>query len=86
MKGFKRTAVFKKDYSRLPQNIKDAFWKQIDLLFSDPRHSSLDLKKMQGFANIWRAKVTGGYRFTFQIDGEFYLLRRIGSHDILKTP
>jgi len=86
MKGFKRTAVFQKDYARLPQKIKDAFWKQIERMLTDPHHPSLDLKKMQGYPHIWRAKVTGGYRFTFQIDDEYYLLRRIGAHDILKTP
>ncbi len=30
---------------------------------------------------IWEARLTRGYRFTFVIDGDTYILRRVGSHD-----
>ncbi|MCC6158652.1 MAG: hypothetical protein IT350_11425 [Deltaproteobacteria bacterium] len=86
MKGFRRTAAFEKDYARLPQSVKDAFWEQVALLFTNPRHPSLDIKKMQGHRDIWRGKISRGYRFTFEIDGEFYRFRRIGPHDILNKP
>lgn len=86
MKGFRRTASFEKDYTRLSKPVKDAFWEQLRLLFENPRHPSLDIKKMQGHREIWRGKITRGYRFTFEIDGEFYLLRRIGPHDGLNKP
>lgn len=36
--------------------------------------------------NIWEGRVTGGYRFTFQIEGDVYILRKVGTHDILKKP
>jgi mRNA-degrading endonuclease RelE of RelBE toxin-antitoxin system len=86
MKGFRRTASFERDYARLPKTVQDEFWEQIRRLFSDPRHPSLDIKKMQGHREIWRGKITRGYRFTFQIDGDDYVFRRIGPHDILKKP
>ncbi len=86
MKGFRRTASFEKDFVRLPRTVKDAFWEQITLLLENPRHPSLDIKKMKGHREIWRAKITRGYRFTFQIEGEWYLLRRVGPHDVLKKP
>jgi len=86
MKGFLRTSSFERDYARLPQYIKDAFWKQVALLFSDPRHPSLDIKKLKGRRELWWGKITRGYRFTFQVEGEFFLFRRIGPHDILKKP
>jgi mRNA-degrading endonuclease RelE of RelBE toxin-antitoxin system len=86
MRSVRYAATFKKDFRRLPQPIRDAFRKQIELLLRDPRHPSLDVKKMKGVGEIWRAKVTGGWRFTFQIDGVGFLLRRIGAHDILRTP
>jgi hypothetical protein len=44
------------------------------------------MKKMEGRQSIWEARITGGYRMTFQINGDTYLLRRAGTHDILKKP
>ena len=42
--------------------------------------------KMEGHTSIWEARISAGYRMTFQINGDTYLLRRAGSHDILKKP
>jgi hypothetical protein len=36
--------------------------------------------------DIWEARVTGGYRFTFVIEGDTYILRRVGAHDIERQP
>jgi hypothetical protein len=36
--------------------------------------------------NIWRAKITEGYRFTFQIEEDAHVFRRIGPHDIEREP
>ena len=41
---------------------------------------------MQGTARIWELRVTQGYRLTFQIEGDIYLLRTVGTHDILREP
>jgi len=41
---------------------------------------------MKGFSEIWEARVTKNYRFTLQIQGDFYILRKIGTHDMLKRP
>ncbi len=38
------------------------------------------------FHSFWEGRITKNYRFTFQIEGEICILRRIGTHDILKTP
>ncbi len=80
------TQSFKKDYKRLPANIQKAADKQLALLLSDPQYPSLKLKKMQDPRNIWEGRVTRGYRFTFQIQEDQYILRRVGTHDILKRP
>jgi len=77
---------FNSDYRRLPNSIKDKVDKQLSLLLSNPQHPSLGIKKIKGHPNIWEGRVTQSYRFTVQIIGEIYLLRRIGTHDILKTP
>lgn len=77
---------FIKDYRRLPASIQKAAEKQFERLLSDFNHPSLNTKKMQDPRDIWEGRVTKGYRFTFQIYKDFYFLRRIGTHDLLKKP
>ncbi len=60
--------------------------RKLTLLLENPRHPSLRIKKMEDPRQIWEASITKSYRFTFQIQRDTYLLRRIGTHDILKTP
>ena len=80
------TERFRRDYSRLPTAIQDEVEEKLDLLLKNPRHPSLQVKKMQGTAGIWELRVTQGYRLTFQIERGSYLLRKVGSHDILRRP
>lgn len=80
------TRLFDEDYNVLPQSIQDRADKQFSLLLNNPRHPSLRLKKIKGHPSIWEGRVTKRYRFTFQIVGETYLLRRIGTHPMLKAP
>lgn len=81
-----RTERFKSDFARLPEPIKRRVRKQLSLLLQNPRHRSLRIKKMEGSRDIWEGRITKNYRFTFQIHRDAYLLRRIGTHDILKSP
>jgi mRNA-degrading endonuclease RelE of RelBE toxin-antitoxin system len=80
------TKPFKRDYKGLPENIQELIDKQIFHLLENPRHPSLQIKKMEGRQTIWEARITKGYRMTFQIVGDSYLLRRVGTHSILKKP
>ncbi len=80
------TKPFDRDYEALPKRIKDLARGKLALLLENPRHPSLRVKKMEDPRQIWEGSITASYRFTFQIQGTTYLLRRIGTHDILKTP
>lgn len=80
------TKPFKRDYKGLPENIQELIDKQIFHLLENPRHPSLQIKKMEGRQTIWEARITKGYRMTFQIVDDTYLLRRVGTHSILKKP
>jgi mRNA-degrading endonuclease RelE of RelBE toxin-antitoxin system len=80
------THSFIRDYQALPGNLQKMVDDKLALLNSNPRHPSLCLKKMQDPRNIWEGRITKGYRFTFQWQGDSCILRRLGSHDILKTP
>ncbi len=74
------------DYKRLPHEIRKLLAEKFKLLLNNMRHPSLRTKKMQGHDGIWEARITKGYRFTFQKENYGYLLRRVGPHDILRNP
>ena len=80
------TKTFIRDYRKLPQRIQKTADKQLELLLTNRNHPSLNIKKMQDPRNIWEGRVTESYRFTFQIKEETYIMRKIGTHDILKKP
>ena len=80
------TKPFKQDYKGLPENIQELIDKQIAHLLENPKHPSLQIKKMEGRQTIWEARITKGYRMTFQIVGDTYLLRRAETHSILQRP
>lgn len=80
------TKTFIRDYRKLPPDLQKTFDKQLELLLSSQRHPSLNIKKMNDPRNIWEGRVTASYRFTFQIERDVYILRRVGTHDTLKTP
>jgi mRNA-degrading endonuclease RelE of RelBE toxin-antitoxin system len=78
------TERFAKDYGRLPQRLQDRVDKALGLLLENPGHPSLQIKKIKGHENRWEGRVTLQYRFVFSIEGDAYLLLRIGTHDLLK--
>ena len=80
------TSRFRRDYARLSTALQRRTDKQIRLLLSNPRHPSLRVQKMEGYASIYEARVTKGHRFTFSVVGDTYFLRRVGTHDILQKP
>ena len=78
------TARFAADYDALPRQLRQRVDKALGLLLENPRHPSLQVKKMAGYDNRWEGRVTLHYRFTFSIDGDTYVLLRVGTHDLLK--
>lgn len=80
------TKSFRKEYAILPIHIQTIVEKKLGLLLHDSRHPSLKVKKMEDPRNIWEGRITKNYRFTFQTQNDIYILRRVGTHDILRTP
>ena len=83
---FRRLNCFKKFYKSLPETIPQKTDKALTLLFSNPKHPSLQVKKLEGIHNIWYLRVDRQYRLTFQIEKEFYIIRHVGLHDIIDNP
>lgn len=83
------TEPYLKAYQRLPERIQSQVDKQLEILLQNPRHPSLQVKKIKGIrgtAPIYEARITQRYRMTFQIQGEFYILRKVGPHSVLENP
>ena len=86
-----RADSFKRDFRNLPEHIKRRTERALRFFMTNPRYPLLRAKKMQGQRDpegrdIWEARVTQGYRFTFAIAGETYILYRVGPHDIERRP
>ncbi len=76
------TEPFKKDYNGLPAEVQKVLDKALNFLIVNPRHPSLRTKKLPQ-TYIWYARITRGYRFTFQFNNDTITLRRVGTHSIL---
>ena len=77
-------ARFAADYNHLPEQLRQRVDKALGLLLENPRHPSLQIKKMKGYENRWEGRVTLHYRFIFTIEEDAYVLLRVGTHDLLK--
>ena len=75
---------FKACYKRLPAGIQLRVDRTLQVLQTDPRQPSLHTKKIKGPTNVWEAWVTLNYRVTFNWESDQIVLRRVGTHDILK--
>lgn len=80
------TKTFVRDYRKLSPRIQKSVDKQLGYLLSNPQHPSLNIKKMRDPRDIWEGRVTESYRFTFQIEGDTYIMRKVGTHDVLNKP
>jgi mRNA-degrading endonuclease RelE of RelBE toxin-antitoxin system len=78
------TERFAKEYERLPRRLQHQVDKALGFLLENPRHPSLQIKKIKGHENRWEGRVTRHYRFIFSVESDTYHLLRVGTHDRLK--
>ena len=88
MKIIIRTSSFRKDYKKLPEEIKQRTKKSLRLLSTNPFRPSLGIKKtkgkiLKGYSNVFEGRITKSYRFLFLIEGDTFYLLRCGTHDEL---
>jgi mRNA-degrading endonuclease RelE of RelBE toxin-antitoxin system len=82
-----RTKPFAKDLKKLPPNIKQQCWAVVQLLAENIFHPALDIKKLQGYENVWRVKVKQVYRLVYSFDERaLYLLRIAHRKNIYRKP
>ncbi len=69
---------FRTHYESLPNEIREIANKNFKLLKTDPRHPSLQFKKI---GNFWSARVGIAHRALAIEDGEDFIWVWIGTHD-----
>jgi mRNA-degrading endonuclease RelE of RelBE toxin-antitoxin system len=74
------TERMRKSYEAAPPRIKRAFDKQSELLARNLRHPSLRAKKFDEKRGVWQARVNGGWRFYFTIEGDTYIILGLKPH------
>jgi len=79
----RRTDRFKKDYQKLPSDIRERVDQKLSFLIRDPRHPSLRIHKLRGMEGLWEFSVTMNYGVIFEIEGQYYVLLGVGSHRIV---
>lgn len=80
---------FDQAYQCLSASVKKKVDKALRLLLNDFRHPSLQTKKMQGRPGqegIYEARVDYHHRMSFKIISDTYKMRKVGKHDIEKSP
>jgi plasmid maintenance system killer protein len=74
------TRRFLEHYAKAPLTIQRAVDRRIALLVQNLRHPSLRAKKYDEVHDIWQARVNGGWRFYFTIEGNLYRLLSLLPH------
>jgi len=83
---FRTTRSFDRSFDRLPKTVQEQTLAKLALFRRDTAHPSLRVKRIQGTDDLWEMSITMNYRITFAFEVEVVMLRRIGTHDILRSP
>ena len=65
-------------YNSLPQNVQRSTLRKIELLLGNPRHPSLQLKKVGG---LWSARISKQYRILAREEESTLVWYWVGKHD-----
>jgi mRNA-degrading endonuclease RelE of RelBE toxin-antitoxin system len=74
------TETLREDYRQLPKHIQKKFDKQLRFLAENPKHPSLHIHRL---ADHWEFYVDIHSRCIFQQEGNVYILKHVGGHEIV---
>jgi len=82
-----RTVGFKREFSRLPADVKERALNKFDLFTMDWKHPSLNIHKVEGASwhgrQVFELYVTQKYRVLFIVDEDVVVSFSIGPHSIV---
>lgn len=75
--------TFKKQYKKLPSEIKKLVESKLKDLQKDPMPPGLRFEKLKGYRrpDIFTIHITGNYKISLEINGPNALLRCVGCHN-----
>ncbi|MGR3178529.1 MAG: hypothetical protein ACUZ8E_10775 [Candidatus Anammoxibacter sp.] len=75
----RKTERFYRDFVNLPDNVQKRITDKIfPLLFTDPKYSAVNARKVKDQPGRWRIKIDMYYSFTFDVSQGYIILRCIG--------
>jgi hypothetical protein len=80
------TPRFDRMFRRLPARVRLETYEKLALFQDDATHPSLRVKRIKCTELLWEMSIAMNYRVTFEITLDELILRRIGTHDILRNP
>lgn len=70
-----KTKAFSKDVKMLPHAVLTAGWRAAQILQEDIFSSRLNIKKLEGYDQVWRVVIKKNYRMIYCFDADtVYLL------------
>ena len=63
-----KTRAFSKDVRKLPRSVVEAGWKAAQALQNDILAPYLDIRKLEGFDDVWRIVIKRNYRLVYCFD------------------
>jgi addiction module RelE/StbE family toxin len=79
-RDLEKTRAFSKDVRKLPREIAEAGWKSAQILQNDIFAPQLNIRKLEGFENVWRVVVKRDYRLVYTFDATKIFLLRFAHH------
>jgi len=84
-RNLEKARAYSKDVRKLPQTVVEAGWKIVQVLQNDVFAPQLDIRKLEGFEQVWRVVVKKDYRLVYSFDEtKIYLLRFAQRKDIYR--
>jgi plasmid maintenance system killer protein len=74
------TDPFVESFTKAPPEVQKTFGKQLAMLLRNPRHPSLQAKKLEEKAERYSARVNEAWRFYYYREGDVYYLVDITAH------
>lgn len=85
MREIRKTSVFTKDVQSLPPIIAKEAWQIVCLLRENIFDRRLNIRKLEGYKNVWRISFRKSYRLIYTFDkANIYLLRIRHRKDIYR--
>lgn len=74
----------KKDLRRLPVQVRQKFYEQLERYLKDPAHPSLRIHPLRSRPGISSLSITMKYRATFYVEGVRLIIEAVGTHGIYR--